>query len=171
MRKVSVRALTRSLLFLFAAANDTSCSKSPDRDALTRKRADNHVIVMQIDQLRGKCYAPHSYRFNGALELYDFKGVNRWIVTPVGPDKVDNLAAMLAAPRAMIRTGRIRLFISKDAIIARPSYFQFVAFPCYAPTSLRHGVTGVDIVSMSFDLPVAYPPGYRPRGKTPPTPP
>ena len=162
-------ALLASCALNLSACDDQRETDIRDNKVYVTDAGQHHELRMNIAPLRGKCYAPRSYLFNGALRLDDLNGSNLWLVTPVTPDKVESLGAMLAAPRVRISSGNFKLLIPKDSILLRPFHFQFVAFPCDAPRALRESVNGVDVVSLAADLPLYYPPGYRPGMSNTPT--
>ena len=137
-----------------------SCSKTSDHSVRINPRVNSFSLRFHISELEGQCYAPEAIVYNGNLNLDDFPGVNRWVLVRADPSQVGSLDSILSSRRVKIGS-MINISVLRSEISKRPSYIQFIAFPCDAPTRSKAWAGKIPIVSVSADLPTFYPPGYR----------
>lgn len=130
-----------------------SCAGRTDDTVRIGEKPDRYTLTLDSRSIEGLCYAPDSVQPNGYLSLDGFDRGNSWKTVALEATRVDGLDRILSARRKKIGSGPFALSVPKDAVVKRPFDLQFVAFPCDLPRHATPGTSGVQLVSITADLP------------------
>jgi hypothetical protein len=130
-----------------------SCAGRPDDTVRIVEEAGRYTLTLDSRPIAGLCYAPDSVQPNGYLSLDGFDRGNSWKTVAVEAARVDGLDRILSTRREKIGSGPFTLSVEKDAVVKRPFDLQFVAFPCHLSRNATPGARGVQLVSITADLP------------------
>lgn len=148
----SVVKWSAAALSLLPAASLTGCSPSAEKGEPGGQAHADLSVVIRSPQLQGLCYAPASFRANGALKIDDLPASGTHI-EKVTPDKIEELDRILSERHARVFESTVTLPVPRDSVLHDPFYLQLILFDC--DYGLSGSQKGLYILSAARSLPFA----------------